>query len=177
MAQSLNQISESGNFKNILEVAGNRFSAACLLKFLEPESLKQTPKGFDIEIDDWSSLEFSDSKFDLVVLTEVIEHLSADPAKVIFEANKALKMDGELFISTPNIGSATGLYNLAHGHSPYHWGGLTGERGDRHQREYAKSELEFLVAAQGFPKFHLLLLLSLFMCPAQLVQCLRIPAN
>lgn len=149
-AQSISFLKSFGEHRRVLDVAGNVFSKLCLSEFLNPETIEETPKNFDIEIDDWSSLGFQTESFDLVVLTEVIEHLSARPAEVIFQANRLLRPGGFLFITTPNIGSSTSIYNLAHGHSPYHWGGLTGERGDRHQREYAISELDYLVAAQGF---------------------------
>jgi SAM-dependent methyltransferase len=149
-AKSINLIAERRNkITSALDIAGNDVSQHLLAHFLGIKDYQQTPIGFDIEKDSWEGL-FRDSSFDLIVLTEVIEHLGADPAKVIHWCNKLLKDDGLLLVSTPNMSRTLGLYNLIHGRAPYHWGVLFGSEQDRHQREYAPWELAELVAVHGF---------------------------
>jgi SAM-dependent methyltransferase len=52
---------------------------------------------------------------DAVVLTEVIEHLWVDPLCALSEANRVLKRDGVLLISTPNLLSLRNRFNLLFG--------------------------------------------------------------
>jgi len=137
------------NITSALDIAGNDVSRHLFSHFLEIENYKQTPKDFNIEKDSWEG-QFKENSFDLVILTEVIEHMAADPAKVIHWSNRLLKDGGLLIVSTPNICRSHGLYNLIHGRSPYHWGVLFGKKQDRHQREYAPWELAELVAVHDF---------------------------
>lgn len=56
-------------------------------------------------------LPFTDERFDLVIFSEVIEHL--DPRKVKFvlkEINRVLKRRGLLLLTTPNLASFSKLY-------------------------------------------------------------------
>jgi SAM-dependent methyltransferase len=133
----------------VLDIAGNEVSQHIFSKFLNCSRYIITPKEFDIEVGPWEGM-FEEGSFDLVIFTEVIEHLSADPALVIHWSNRLLKDGGILLLSTPNISSSLGLYNLAHGRAPYHWGVLFGTRQDRHHREYAPWELAELVSVHGF---------------------------
>ena len=149
-ATSVNDLLPLVRKPRVLDIAGNRLSRDIFSKFLKAKDYASTAKTLDIEIDNWFESEIEENYFNLAILTEVIEHMSADPAHVLCSANNALAEEGLLYLTTPNIGSALGIYNLAHGHAPYHWGVLLGERGDRHQREYAANELEYLVAANGF---------------------------
>ncbi|MBZ0201225.1 MAG: methyltransferase domain-containing protein [Ignavibacteriaceae bacterium] len=60
-------------------------------------------------------LPFKNNKFDLIILQDVIEHLT-DAKKVIGEISKILNPGGTIFMSTPNKYS---LYNLL---ADPHWG-------------------------------------------------------
>ena len=57
-------------------------------------------KNFNMEKDPWP---YDDASFDLVIASEVIEHLTQDPMHVISEANRVLSSKGKLFITTPNF--------------------------------------------------------------------------
>jgi SAM-dependent methyltransferase len=108
-----------------------------------------TPQGVDLEMDSWSGL-LDGAAFDVVVFSEVVEHLSADPSRALHEINLSLRPGGHLLLTTVNVGSDLGLYNLGHGEAPYAMANLFGKHQDRHQREYAPKELQRLVAAHGF---------------------------
>jgi 2-polyprenyl-3-methyl-5-hydroxy-6-metoxy-1,4-benzoquinol methylase len=84
---------------------------------------------FDAETSDWPDI----GQFDLVTMWEVLEHLSVEPTRFLFNAIKAAKIGGTVSLTTPNVlwhvltidhlfgGNATSL-RLQH-HIPYatHW--------------------------------------------------------
>ncbi|WP_161598394.1 methyltransferase domain-containing protein [Pseudodesulfovibrio senegalensis] len=105
---------------------------------------------FDCERDEWSAR--SDSLYDVVVMTEVIEHLSYHPAHALVQCNKSLKMGGFLYLTTQNIAKLKSIYALTEGLTPYNFGeyALEKEGAIRHHREYALKELARFIAAHGF---------------------------
>jgi SAM-dependent methyltransferase len=119
--------------------------------FVEKTSLPSvdlTPD-VDLEIDSWADA-VGPARYGLAIFSEVIEHFNADPARALHELNRCLTPGGHLVLTTVNIASELGLYNLARGYAPYAMSNLYGSRVDRHQREYAPTELQVLVAAHGF---------------------------
>lgn len=92
---------------------------------------------------------FNNKTFDLVLCTEVIEHLIQSPSHMITEINRILKDDGLLILSTPN-----GLYwEIIHHlifygslHDRYSRYGVYG----RHNRLWILSELEDFIANNNF---------------------------
>jgi SAM-dependent methyltransferase len=66
----------------------------------------------DIERDAWP---VESSSADAVVLTEVIEHLYADPIHALLEANRILRTGGVLLVSTPNLLSLRNRLNFLRG--------------------------------------------------------------
>ncbi|MGQ9369873.1 methyltransferase domain-containing protein [Azospirillum sp. ST 5-10] len=64
--------------------------------------IPQTPYDLysvDIETD---PLPFRSGSVDTVLFAEVLEHLWRDPAHALFEMNRVLRMNGELYLTTPN---------------------------------------------------------------------------
>ena len=131
-----------------LDVAGTSMTKL-LFETLGPLESVSVAENFDVELDDWAD-RFGVGTYDLVIYSEVIEHLAADPAKSLHEINRSLKLGGYLILTTVNIGSELGIYSLANGEAPYAMGNIFGVHRDRHQREYASSELQRLVGAHGF---------------------------
>ena len=94
---------------------------------------------------------FDDNTFDLVIWSEVIEHLTKDPVHTLGEVHRVLKPGGCVVISTPNSSRADNVIALARGHNiydPYHLGAVLA--GSRHSREYTYQELTDLVKGCGF---------------------------
>ena len=56
--------------------------------------------------------------FDVVVFTEVLEHLFAPPSEVLAEIHRILKPDGKLIISVPNLASLVKRVRLALNYTP-----------------------------------------------------------
>ena len=50
--------------------------------------------------------------FDVVVLNEVVEHLSGNLLKVVEQVSSCLKVGGKMMVTTPNLRSLSGLYAL-----------------------------------------------------------------
>jgi 2-polyprenyl-3-methyl-5-hydroxy-6-metoxy-1,4-benzoquinol methylase len=89
--------------------------------------------------------------FDVVLLTEVLEHLRDYPLKALVETRRLLRPGGLLVITTPNAASLQNRARLLLGrsvHSPLRdW--MFGLPHARHAREYTQSELRELVADAG----------------------------
>ncbi|MGH2608236.1 MAG: class I SAM-dependent methyltransferase [Tepidiformaceae bacterium] len=94
---------------------------------------------------------FDDNTFDLVIWSEVIEHLTQNPVHTLGEVHRVLKPGGCVVISTPNSSRADNVIALARGYNiydPYHLGAVLA--GSRHSREYTYRELTDLVRGCGF---------------------------
>jgi 2-polyprenyl-3-methyl-5-hydroxy-6-metoxy-1,4-benzoquinol methylase len=93
----------------------------------------------------------ADGSFDVVVLTEVLEHLREYPAQSLAEARRLLRPGGLLVLTTPNAAYVRNRVRLALGGSVYtpigDW--LYGLPHARHAREYTRPELELLVRHVG----------------------------
>lgn len=92
---------------------------------------------------------FAENQFDVVLFCEVLEHLQADPVKVLREIKRILKPDGHLILTTPNVGRLENVARLVAGeniYDPYSGYGPYG----RHNREYNKHELAALLSYCGF---------------------------
>lgn len=104
---------------------------------------------FDLESESWP---FEDASFDVIVGCDVLEHLARDPMLVLQQINRALKPDGLLLLTTPNIASAKSVAYVLRGDSPYVFGQYIpgGSALDRHNREYTPTELERIIRSAGF---------------------------
>lgn len=90
-------------------------------------------------------LPFEDSTFGCVVMNEVLEHLHIDPVFSLGEVRRITRCGGILLLSTPNLRSYRGIYNLVFGHRGlavggggplYQWRKLTEIGHMGHIREY-----------------------------------------
>ena len=49
------------------------------------------------------TLPFESNSFDLIIFSEILEHLRINPIKPLLEINRILKTNGRLILSTPNV--------------------------------------------------------------------------
>ncbi|HTW96317.1 MAG TPA: class I SAM-dependent methyltransferase [Candidatus Methylomirabilis sp.] len=94
---------------------------------------------------------FSDQSFDLVILSETLEHFNFHPQRVFTEIYRVLKPEGELIITTPNLLRLNNRLKLILGKS------INSDLGENygpgtHYREYSAAELEFLLRLSGLKK-------------------------
>lgn len=92
---------------------------------------------------------FEENYFDLVVLSEVIEHYNFHPFCVIEDIKRVLKPGGTVLITTPNQARLNNRIRAVLGKSIY-WDIATGFNDMAHYREYIRQELESLLKENNF---------------------------
>ena len=95
------------------------------------------------------TLPFDDQTFDVVLLCEVLEHFTNDPAKALLQIRRVLKTGGYLILTTPNVARLANVTRLIAGsnlYDPYSGYGPYG----RHNREYTQEEMVQLLEYLGF---------------------------
>lgn len=114
----------------------------------EHEKISQkNVKTANIETD---KLPFQDNSFDLVLCSEVIEHLSKSPLLVFQEINRILRPGGYFLITTPNIIRTQNLIRMLIGHNiSFPVEQLNSHLYYRHNREYTLIEIEDLIKLSG----------------------------
>ena len=100
----------------------------------------------NIEIDKFP---FEDSTFDIVVCTEVLEHLVMNPSHTLSEIHRVLKSRGILLISTPNAVSLTNRFALLFGRNIFAKYSLDHIYG-RHNRLFTRRELKKLLKDSNY---------------------------
>jgi len=100
---------------------------------------------------------FKDNFFDLVIFTEVLEHLPQSPTLAIRQMQRVTKTQGKLLITTPNIARSINRGKLLLGKSvtyPLSQAMENNGKGSiiyhRHNREYTLSELVSIVKHAGW---------------------------
>ena len=103
---------------------------------------------FNVETDVFP---YPDGTFDVVVFSEIIEHLAINPVWTLAEIHRVLKPDGHVIVTTPNALSLERVSCALTGRRPFvdHYSPGFGY-GARHNREYASYELHALLDQTGF---------------------------
>ena len=102
---------------------------------------------FDIE----GPFPYGDAHFDVVIFTEVLEHLSRDPLQTMSEINRITKQQGYLVLSTPNCASIRSVVRILRGGNPNIYPVYQRQPStDRHNHEYVPWEVRELLGNCGF---------------------------
>src|SRR2546425_190355 len=103
---------------------------------------------FNVETDEFP---YPDGTFDVVLFSELIEHLGLNPVWALSEIHRVLKKDGHVVITTPNALSLERLASYLTGGSEMvdKYMPLRGY-GTRHNREYKPAEMRELLESTGF---------------------------
>lgn len=123
-------------------------------RFQDLTSLGLTVK--KIDLDNWSKE--TETRYDLIILTEVFEHLRGNLIKTSQNLHNSLKPGGIVYLTTPNSRSITGLYKLLFKGTSYavsrdlyfEWNKLNTLGHMGHVREYTLKELELFFEQIGF---------------------------
>jgi SAM-dependent methyltransferase len=102
--------------------------------------------GYDFETD---KLPFNDNSFDVVLLLEIIEHFIIDPVFSLKEIARVLKPNGVLILTTDNSHRFINFVKLL-SLKPIYWPYNDKMYGERHNREYMKTEIQLLLNGMGF---------------------------
>ena len=94
-------------------------------------------------------ISFEDSKFDIALLAETLEHFNFHPKKVFVEAFRILKPKGKFIITTPNLLRLNNRIKCLFGKSIND--DIEKDYGPgSHYREYSSKEIKYLLKAVGF---------------------------
>jgi SAM-dependent methyltransferase len=97
---------------------------------------------------------FKDNFFDVVIFTEVLEHIFYPPSRILHEVDRILKPGGKLVLSVPNIAALGNRMKLLLGRSILENGDQQMNRdwvhGHAHLHEYTKREITNLCTSSGF---------------------------
>jgi SAM-dependent methyltransferase len=105
-------------------------------------------EAFNIETDDFP---YPDESFDVVVFSELIEHMGVNPVRALSEIHRVLRPGGVVVVTTPNALSLERFATFLRGGSQMvdRYSPLFGY-GARHNREYNPQELRDLLEGTGF---------------------------
>jgi SAM-dependent methyltransferase len=105
-------------------------------------------EAFNIETDPYP---YPDASFDVVVFSELIEHLGVNPVRALAEIHRVLRPGGIVVVTTPNALSLERFATFLRGGSQMvdRYSPLFGY-GARHNREYHPRELRELLEGTGF---------------------------
>ena len=98
-------------------------------------------------------LPFEDEAFDVIIFTEVLEHLITAPQPIFKELNRIIKWSGKLIFSTPNLCSLANRWVMLMGKCPFPPAEeqfKQGQRGYGHPRLYTMDECVKYIADSGF---------------------------
>jgi SAM-dependent methyltransferase len=107
------------------------------------------------------ALPATDRSVDVVLCCELIEHLEGDVRHVLAEAQRVVRVDGLLLLTTPNHASLAHRWALARGRSVYpalddpdypFYAGAGVRNPMRHTREFTVGEIAALLAQAGFTR-------------------------
>jgi len=103
---------------------------------------------FNVETD---LFPYPDESFDVVVFSELVEHLAVNPVRTLSEIHRVLRPGGCMILTTPNAVSFERLETYLNGGSQMvdRYSPLFGP-GARHNREYHARELDQLLDGNGF---------------------------
>lgn len=158
--------SEGGNDKpvKILDVGCFPYHLGAALEMMGYEvfgisSAHEPIKGKNIRICNIESdrFPFKDNYFDLILCSEVLEHLPQSPLHALYEMRRVLSPQGKLILTTPNIARSINRAKLLLGKSvTYPLSQLLENDGEgsniyhRHNREYTLKELATLLTHAHF---------------------------
>jgi 2-polyprenyl-3-methyl-5-hydroxy-6-metoxy-1,4-benzoquinol methylase len=98
-------------------------------------------------------LPWEDESFDAVFFCEVLEHIAVkNPAEILADIRRALKGNGMLLLSTPNVCNISNIYALLKGRNVMWDSKMFYGSYDRHNREYTPDEVLTVLEEAGFSK-------------------------
>ena len=98
---------------------------------------------------------FPDESFDVVLASEIIEHLHYNPYRLLRESFRVLKPGGRILITTPNINRLENLIRMIRGRTIHSeisgrfYESFSSILSARHIREYSASDLAYMLEGQN----------------------------
>lgn len=111
---------------------------------------------------DNGSIPFEDEYFDIVIFTEVLEHIFAPPTDILTEVKRIMRPSGKLILSVPNIACLLHRIRLLFGVSPLRNADRQMNKdwvhGHGHIHEYTKKEILSICKSINFKISHVQML-------------------
>jgi len=102
---------------------------------------------------DEGKIPFEDQFFDIIIFTEVLEHIFGPPSEILQEFKRVLRPGGELILGVPNIARLSNRLRLLFGTSPLPDADNQMKRdwvhGHGHIHEYTRQEISDLCRKNG----------------------------
>jgi 2-polyprenyl-3-methyl-5-hydroxy-6-metoxy-1,4-benzoquinol methylase len=135
------------------EVQGLDLNAVWLAKYAPGWAERLRVTHTNIEQD---PMPFPDNSFDLVIFTEVLEHIAiTNPHVILGEIRRVLRPGGRMVLSTPNVANLSNVAAFIQGENVFWPSNMFYGSVDRHNREYTPNELIQLVERAGFSQYAL----------------------
>lgn len=155
---------EYGSPPFIFPLALNQLGYNCICSDIDPTRFFNVEKlGLNIIKCDYDKdrLDIHSNSIDSIICNEVFEHLRINLIFSMNEAYRVLKPGGSIFIGTPNLLSARGIYNLIRhdicyscaGDLYHEWNKLDHLGHMGHVREYTPTEIKAFLQKIGFKSF------------------------
>jgi 2-polyprenyl-3-methyl-5-hydroxy-6-metoxy-1,4-benzoquinol methylase len=155
------KVLEFGSMPPLLTLAAREMGCDICGLDLAPERVTTAPGTPDLDIRktdfEREAVPFPDETFDVVLFNEVFEHLRIDLIRTMTEVRRVMKTGGTLLLSTPNLRSVRGLWQLLRRGNAAHIGAdlydeyaklrLYGHMG--HVREYTAHEVSRFLSRIG----------------------------
>ena len=139
--------------KDGFDVQGLDLNAGWLTKYAPGWAERLRITHTNIEQD---RMPFADEAFDLVIFTEVLEHIAiTDPCVILGDIRRVLRRGGRMILSTPNVANLSNVAALIRGENVFWPPEMFYGSVDRHNREYTPAELVQLVERAGFSHYAL----------------------
>lgn len=136
------------NYRNLFGIDLNVFSSAMQGRAGKFNAIL---KNGDLSKD---RIPFNDSSFDVVLLTETLEHFNFHPQGVFKEIFRVLKMGGVFIITTPNLFRLNNRIKFFLGKS-INYNIKEDYTIGTHYREYSAKEIDYLLNIAGFKNYEL----------------------
>ena len=145
-----------------LPLVSKNYDVTALVKCSSLEYVPAIAEKFSLKVIDcdldMDKIPANDASFDCVIMNEVFEHLRINLIFSMREVRRVLRLNGLLLLSTPNLRSVRGIYNLLRRQEAYcSWGGIYDnyanleEKGIMgHVREYTSKEVSDFLQKLGF---------------------------
>ncbi len=141
-------------YVNLLKYSEVSLATKWKTSYTDEALLERIPNGNQISLQHFDAemerFPYLDDTFDVIVCTEVLEHLAIDPMHMLVEIARVCRLGGLVIMTTPNAASFDALTRVMAGRQPYSWAPYSGQSTDRHNREYTIAELERAITAAGF---------------------------
>lgn len=143
------RIIDVGNDKPFLSYFLQYFNPRATFSIISFE-LAQSPYPLhEVDIES-EPLPFDAGSFDAAIMTEVIEHMWRDPSMAISEIARCLKLEGRLFITTPNACERHAITCALWQANPNQRGQYFATLESGHLHLWTVSDLEHILTAHGF---------------------------